>query len=78
MMELEEFRIVLDPDTLQADTLHIKDIVISKPNIRYERKITTDNIKALRQEIDRAMNRRVTEMGEGESNTVAEAEAEQA
>jgi uncharacterized protein involved in outer membrane biogenesis len=58
LVNIEEFRIDLDPDTLQADTLLIEDILITKPRIRYERQIMSDNIKALQKEIEQAVARR--------------------
>lgn len=58
LVNIEEFRINLDPDSLQTDTLLIKDILISKPRIRYERQIMSDNIKALQKEIEQAVTHR--------------------
>lgn len=54
LVKMDEFRIDLDPDTLQADALVIEDILIDKPRIRYERQILSDNIKALQKEIEQA------------------------
>lgn len=58
LVTLEQFRIDLDPDSLQSDTILIRDILIDKPRIAYERKITTDNITALQTEIGKAVARR--------------------
>ena len=55
---IEQFKLDLDPDSLQSDTLLIRDILFEKPRIAYERKITTDNIKALQAEIGKAVSRR--------------------
>lgn len=58
LVKLQQFKLSLDPDTLQADTLLIKEIYIEKPRIAYERKIMTDNIKAFQQTIEGAVARR--------------------
>ena len=54
LVEISKFSIELDPDTLQSDTLFIRDILIDKPRFTYERKLMTDNIKALQAEIEKA------------------------
>lgn len=66
LVNLEELRIDLDPDTLQSDTLIIEDILISRPRIRYERQIMSDNIKALQKEIEQATMRRSEALGKEE------------
>jgi len=58
LIKLQQFKLRLDPDTLMADTLLIKEIQIEKPRIAYERKIMTDNIKAFQQTIEGAVARR--------------------
>ncbi|MEN7973017.1 MAG: hypothetical protein ABFR47_04200 [Verrucomicrobiota bacterium] len=58
LAKLKQFRLCLDPDTLTADTLIIKEIGIKKPRVAYERKIMTDNIKTFQQTIDGAVARR--------------------
>ena len=73
LMKLEEFRIDLDPDTLQSDVLHIEDIVLANPRVRYERHIMKDNIKALREEIEQATVRRGEYMEGQTADTVVEA-----
>jgi hypothetical protein len=70
LIQMEKFRIDLDPDTLKSNPLHIEDILISKPRIRYERQITSDNIKALQAAIEQAVMRREDEMHKT-TNTVA-------
>lgn len=75
LIQLDQFRLDLDPDTLQSDTLLIEDVQISKPSIRYERQIRTDNIKALQAEIEQAAVRRGEQMGtEAQTNQMASAE----
>jgi len=63
LVNIEQFHIKLDPDSLPTDLLVIEDILISKPRIRYERQIATDNIKALQQEIEKATIRRKEALG---------------
>ncbi len=75
LVNIEEFRIDLDPDTLQADTLLIEDILITKPRIRYERQIMSDNIKALQKEIEQAVTRRDEYTGEDTDKQDVAAEA---
>jgi uncharacterized protein involved in outer membrane biogenesis len=58
LVSMQEFRIDLDPDTLTSGNLLIEDILIAKPRVRYERQITSDNIKALQMEIEQAVVRR--------------------
>lgn len=58
LIELEQFRLDIDPDSIQTETFHIEDVLIQKPRIRYERQIRTDNIKALQVEIENATTRR--------------------
>jgi hypothetical protein len=82
LVNIEELRIDLDPDTLQADTLVIEDILVSRPRIRYERQIMSDNVKALQKEIEQATMRRDEYMDEeGEekkqADTVAETSGEE-
>ncbi|MDF7800240.1 hypothetical protein P4C99_12245 [Pontiellaceae bacterium B1224] len=74
LMKLEEFRIDLDPDTLQSDVLSIKDIVLTNPRVRYERQILKDNIKALQEEIEQATVRRDESMEDPESENAASEE----
>ena len=71
LINIEQFRIDLQPDTLQADTLVIEDILVSCPRLRYERQIRSDNIKALQKEIEKATVRRkdALEKGEGIEKT---------
>jgi hypothetical protein len=79
LVKLEEFRIDLDPDTLQSDVLVIKDILLTNPRVRYERQIMKDNIKALQEEIEQATVRRDESMEASaiETETVEEDEKEQ-
>jgi hypothetical protein len=63
---LKLFRIDLDPDTLAADTLLIRDILIDSPTIAYERQLTTDNIKALQSFVAAATEKREEELGKEE------------
>ncbi|MEI6891620.1 MAG: hypothetical protein V5783_05555 [Pontiella sp.] len=58
LINLEELRLEVQLDSLQTDTLVIQDILISRPRIRYERKIKSDNIKALQKEIEQVIVRR--------------------
>lgn len=73
LIHMNEFKINLDPDTLQADTLLIREISIKKPRIRYERQIMSDNIKALQKEIEQAVTRKEI-LDENSKNTLAKAE----
>lgn len=72
LMQLEEFRIDLEPDTLQSDVLSIKDVVLTNPRVRYERQIRKDNIKALQQEIEQATMRNEESMEGADNEAVAE------
>lgn len=58
LVELQQFRIELDPDSITSGTLLIQKILIDAPRVSYERQITTDNIKALQLEIGNALSRR--------------------
>jgi len=58
LAELQYFQLSLDPGTLLSDTLLIEEILVEEPSIAYERKIRTDNIKALQQIIGNAMVQR--------------------
>jgi uncharacterized protein involved in outer membrane biogenesis len=58
LVDLEQFKLDLDPDSLQSDIWLIRDIHFDNPHIAYERKIATDNIKALQDEIRKAVSRR--------------------
>ncbi len=58
LVELPTFTLDLDPDSIQSDTLFIRDILMEKPRIAYERKIMTDNIKAFQKEIEKAVGRK--------------------
>jgi uncharacterized protein involved in outer membrane biogenesis len=55
LVELDSFKLEIDPDTLQSDIMVIRDILINNPTITYERKLTTDNIKAMQQFIEKAV-----------------------
>ncbi len=66
LVTVELFRMDIDTDSLQLDTLLIRDILIDKPRISYERKITTDNIKVLQTEIEKAIARRKNYTGQEE------------
>lgn len=57
LVQLDGFTLDIDPDTLQSDVLLIRDIVIDRPRIAYERRITTDNLKALQEEIEKAVSK---------------------
>jgi len=46
LLKLDRFLLELDPDTLESDTLIIKEIHLEKPHVVYERKIRTDNLTA--------------------------------
>ncbi|MDF7826180.1 AsmA family protein [Pontiellaceae bacterium B12227] len=58
LVDITEFRIDLDPDSIPSDTLLIEDILVARPRIRYERQIKMDNFKALQKEIEQATVRR--------------------
>ena len=58
LIRIDEIHTKLDPDSLQSDTLHIKDIVITSPKVRFERQLLTDNIKALQKEVEQATVKR--------------------
>lgn len=55
IVQLDQFVLDIDPDTLQSDTLLIREILIDNPTIAYERKLTTDNIKAMQDFIEGAV-----------------------
>ncbi len=71
---ISQFRIDIDPDSIQTDTLLIEDILIDTPRIAYERQITTDNIKALQASIEAALSKRSDIMDEAESEETPEPE----
>jgi uncharacterized protein involved in outer membrane biogenesis len=76
LVNIQQFRLDLEPDTLQTDTVLIEDILVKKPRVRYERQIMSDNIKALQQEIEQATSRRKEYMGEeGQPQATAAAAA---
>jgi len=77
LVKLQQFKLSLDPDTLQADTLLIKEIYIEKPRIAYERKITTDNIKAFQQTMEGAFAQREEAMDKAEEKHDVEVAKEQ-
>ena len=77
LVGIDEFRLDLDPDTLQADTLLIEDLVITRPKVRFERQIMTDNVKALQKEIEKATTRRGQFTADTEKQEVPEAEEEE-
>lgn len=58
LVMLQQFTLSLDPDSMMSDTLLIREIKIEEPSVAYERKLTTDNIKALQQTIEGAVLRR--------------------
>ncbi|MCF7818453.1 MAG: hypothetical protein K9M54_11290 [Kiritimatiellales bacterium] len=61
---LDRFMLDLDPDTLQSGTMLIRDILIEKPRIAYERQFTTDNIQSLQAFIKAATEKRKEDRGE--------------
>jgi len=70
---IAKFQLEIDPDSIQADTLLIKDILIDTPRIAYERQIATDNIKALQVSIEAAFSKRgeIMDKAEPEANESA-------
>jgi hypothetical protein len=58
LVTIREFSIKLDPDTLQSDVLMIEKILITEPRVDYERQLTTDNIKDLKETLEQAVARR--------------------
>ncbi len=56
LVVLDRLHVEIDPDTLQSDTLVIHDIRVEKPKITYERKLTTDNIRAFQEEIENTIS----------------------
>ncbi len=68
LIKLDCFKLDVDPDTLQSDVLLIRDVLIDTPRIAYERRVTTDNLKAMQLEIERAT-------GKTEETTDAESTA---
>lgn len=70
IVQLDLFKLDIDPDTLQSDTLSIRDILIEKPRIAYERQLSTDNIQALQAFIKAATEKRAENIGEAESAPV--------
>ncbi len=78
---IAHFRLDLQSDSLHTDRLIIEDILVESPEIAYERKIRTDNFKALQAEIEHvAMERKKnlktadkkrTEPGEDEQENTA-------
>jgi len=58
LMQVEQYRMDFDPDSIQSNVFLIEDILIDKPRIAYERKITTDNIAALQELIESILRRK--------------------
>ncbi len=58
LVALDQFRMEIVPDSIQTDTLVINDILIDRPHVSYERKITTDNIQTLQDEIAKVIQQR--------------------
>ena len=58
LVKIEQFHLTLEPDSMTTDTLLIKEILIQKPRVAYERKIMTDNIKMFEETIQGAVHRR--------------------
>lgn len=56
LLKLDRIHLTLDPNTLLSDTLLIKKIQVDTPLVVYERKIKTDNIKALQTSITGAIS----------------------
>jgi hypothetical protein len=54
LMRIQQFRVDIDENSLQTDTVIIEDTLILKPDIRYERQIRSDNLKALELTIHQA------------------------
>lgn len=73
MLKIEQLQTDLDFDSLQSDTLQIKDISITKPRIRYERQILKDNLTAFKEAVEQATTQRRAAMDQG--TAAAEAEA---
>ena len=73
LAKIQRLHIALDPDTIQTDTLLITEILIEEPRVSYERKVTTDNIKALQEEIEKAAVNRAREMGNEPAENAEEA-----
>ena len=71
---IAQFRLDIDPDSIQTDTLLIEDILIDTPRIAYERQISTDNIKALQLSIEAALSKRGDIMDEAEPEAIPEPE----
>jgi hypothetical protein len=58
LVKMEQFNLQFDPGSLAADTLLIEKILIDKPQVSFERKIATDNIKTFQETLERAFARR--------------------
>jgi len=58
LITIEQFNVSLDPDSILSETLFIKNILITKPRVSYERQLATDNIKALQAGIETAVVKR--------------------
>lgn len=58
LASIKQLQVGIDPDSMQSDTLLITNILIKTPRIAYERKLATDNIKALHASIEGAIARR--------------------
>ncbi|MCK4565219.1 MAG: hypothetical protein KAU94_11160, partial [Verrucomicrobia bacterium] len=71
---INHFRIDINPDSIQADTLIIEDILIDTPRIAYERQFATDNIKALQASIEAVLNKRDDIMDKAEPKAAPEPE----
>jgi len=60
LIQLEVYRMDFNPDSIQSNIFLIEDILIDKPKIAYERKLSTDNIKALQELIESVLRRKET------------------
>ncbi len=51
IFEMDEIAVNLNASTVMTDVVEIESVVITRPQITYERRLTTDNIRALIQNI---------------------------
>ena len=67
IFEMDEIAVNLNASTVMTDVVEIESVVITRPQITYERRLTTDNIRALIQNISSGGGDSDTDSGESAS-----------
>lgn len=64
-LSLGEMRLAVDPESLTADVVHIKELVLEAPSITYEQGPGGDNLSAIQKHIESVLPK--SEAGRGDS-----------